>query len=192
MSKALRDAGSRRGHRFCRYADDCNLLALDGGGRAGHGVGDGLPGRSASAQGQPAEERRRRGRGPPVPRPPSRHGGRPGIGRKSLARVKHRLRAITRRNRGIPFARVIEEVNRFAPGWVTYYRHAQCQSTLRALDGWLRRTLRCVRLTHCKRPQTMIDFLRKHRVPEEAARKLASSEKGWWRLADSRDRPRPP
>jgi len=177
----------RRGHRFCRYADDCNIVvrSMAAGERVMASVTAFLEGRlrlkvnrqksAVAAVGERQFLGHRLGTG-----------GRLGIGRKSLARVKDRLRAITRRNRGIPFARVIEEVNRFAPGWVTYYRHAQCQSTLSALDGWLRRKLRCLRLKHCKRPQTMIDFLRKHRVPEEAARKLASSGKGWWRLADSR------
>jgi RNA-directed DNA polymerase len=87
-------------------------------------------------------------------------GGRLGIGRKSLARAKDRLRKITRRNRGIPLGRVIEEVNRFATGWVTYDRHAQCKGTLGAIDGWLPRKLRCLRLKHCKGTSTIATFLR--------------------------------
>jgi RNA-directed DNA polymerase len=169
----------RRGHRFCRYADDCNIFVRSqaAGERVMASVTGFLEGRlrlkvnrqkSAVA---PVGERQFLGHRLGT-------GGRIGIGRTSEARVKHRLRAVSSRNRGILFARLIAEV--------AYDRHAQCQSTLRAIDGWLRRKLRCLRLKHCKRPQTMIDCLRKHRVPEEAARKLASSGKGWWRLADSR------
>jgi RNA-directed DNA polymerase len=68
-------------------------------------------------------------------------GGALGIGRKSLARAKDRLREITRRNRGdCSMEQMIEQTNRFSTGWVTYYRHAQSTSTLRDLDRWLRRS----------------------------------------------------
>src|SRR5882672_1793996 len=80
---------------------------------------------------------------------------------------------------------MIGEVNRFAIGWVTYYRHAQCQSTLRDLDGWVRRKLRCVRQTQCKSMATVGAFLKKNGVRERQARQLASSGKGWWRLAST-------
>jgi hypothetical protein len=96
-----------------------------------------------------------------------------------------RLRQITRRNRAIPFARMIEEVNAFTTGWVTYFRHADARIKLRDLDKWLRRKLRCVRLKYCKRPTTMANFLRDCGIPEWRAWRLALSGKGWWRLAGS-------
>ena len=80
---------------------------------------------------------------------------------------------------------MIEEVNRFTTGWVTYYRHAQCQRALRDLDGWLRRKLRCARLTQCKRMGTVRVFLTKRGVPGGLAKRLASSGKGWWRLTST-------
>ena len=83
------------------------------------------------------------------------------------------------------WGRMIEQVNSFVTGWVTYYRHAQCKSTLRDLDGWLRRKLRCVKLKRCKRVRTIIAFLMEHGVKRDEAIKLASSGKGWWRLTDS-------
>jgi RNA-directed DNA polymerase len=114
-------------------------------------------------------------------------GGTLGIGRKSLVRAKNRLREITRRNRGdCSLGRMIAAVNGFITGWVTYYRHAQCKSTLRDLDGWLRRKLRCVQLKHCKRARTIIDFLIGNGVRRPDAFRLASSGKGWWRLTDSK------
>ena len=78
---------------------------------------------------------------------------------------------------------MIEEVNSFVTGWVTYFRDAECQSTLRDLDGWLRRKLRCVRLKRCKRFRTIVGFLVKNGV--DARGVLASSGKGWWRLSDT-------
>jgi RNA-directed DNA polymerase len=177
----------RRGHRFCRYADDCNVYvrSIAAGERVMASVTTFLEGRlklkvnrqkSAVA---PVGERQflghRLGKG-----------GTLGIGRKSLARAKDRLREITRRNRGdCPLERMVEQVNRFVTGWVTYYRHAQCKSTLRELDGWLRRKLRCVQLKRCKNVRTIIDFLIGQDAKRGQAFKLASSGKGWWRLSDS-------
>ncbi len=163
----------RRGHRFCRgacpragrrpdpWADDSNIYVRSqaAGERVMASVTSFLENRlrlkvnrqkSAVA---PVGERQflghRLGRG-----------GKLGIGRKSLARAKDRLREITRRNRGdCSLERVIEQVNRFVTGWVTYYRHARCKSTLRDLDGWLRRKLRCVKLKRCKHVRTMVRFL---------------------------------
>ena len=113
-------------------------------------------------------------------------GGRPGIGRKSLARAKDRLREITRRNRGhVSLGRMIEEVNSFVIGWVMYFRDAECQGTLRELDGWLRRKLRCVKLKRCKLFKTIVGFLMKDGVVRDSAWRLASSGKGWWRLSDT-------
>lgn len=55
---------------------------------------------------------------------------------------------------------MIRELNSFLAGWVTYFRHAAMKSHLVALNGWIRRKLRCVRLKQCKRVKPMVDFLR--------------------------------
>ncbi len=176
----------KRGHRFCRYADDCNIHVRShaAGERVMASVTAFLEGRLRLQVNQgksavaPVGERQflghRLGRR-----------GNLGIGGKSLTRAKDRLREAIRRNRGIPLARMVAEANRFAVGWLTYFRHAQCRSTLLNLDGWLRRKLRCVRLKHCKSPSTIAGFLREGGVAERPARQLASSGKGWWRLANT-------
>ena len=156
----------RRGHRFCRYADDCNIYVRSqaAGERVMASVTSFLEGKLRLKVNQkksavaPVGERQflghRLGKG-----------GRLGIGRKSIARAKDRLREITGRRRPIPLERMIEDVNSFTAGWVTYYRHAQCQSTLRDLDGWLRRKFRCVRLTQCKRMGDCRRFSEEERRP---------------------------
>ena len=88
-------------------------------------------------------------------------------------------------NRGIALDKMVAAVNSFTTGWVTYYRHAQCRRTLVALDGWLRRKLRCVRLKHCKRVKAIADFLQANGVRQWRAWLLALSGKGWWRMAGS-------
>lgn len=174
----------RRGRRFCRYADDCNIYVRSqaAGERVMASVTAFLEGKlrlkvnkkkSAVA---PVGERQFLGHRL------GKRGGL-GIGRRSLDRAKDRLRDITRRNRGISLGQMVAEVNRFVVGWVAYYRDAQCRSTLRDLDGWLRRKLRCVRLKQCKGAATVAAFLRENGVRERPARQLASSGKGWWRLS---------
>jgi RNA-directed DNA polymerase len=112
-------------------------------------------------------------------------GGRLGLAPESLDRAKGRLRQITRRTRGIALERMVGEVNSFTTGWVTYFRHAACNSALSEIDTWLRRKLRCVRLKQCKRAKAIADFLAKHGVPARRAWPLALSGKGWWRRSGS-------
>jgi RNA-directed DNA polymerase len=176
----------RRGHRFCRYADDCNVYVHSraAGERVMASVIRFLEGklrlrvnRQKSAV-APAQERKFLGYR-------LLSGGRLGIAPQSLQRAKDRTRQITRRNRGIGLLRMVSELNSFLTGWVTYFRHAAMRSLLPEMDGWIRRKLRCVRLKECKRSRTIADFLRQRGVPERDARQTSSSGKGWWRLAGS-------
>lgn len=176
----------RRGHRFCRYADDCNVYVRSkaAGARVMASVTRFLATRLRLTVNQqksavaPVGERQflgyRLG-----------NGGSLGLAPKSIARAKDRLRRITRRNRGIALERMIAEANAFTTGWVTYFRYIQSPRTLHDLDGWLRRKLRCVRLKQCKRAKAIADLLRGNGVPERRAWILALSGKGWWRMAGS-------
>jgi RNA-directed DNA polymerase len=176
----------RRGHRFCRYADDCNIYVRSQ--AAGERV---MASIVAFLEGKLRLKvnRAKSAVAPVVERSFLGHrllpGGRLGLAPKSLERAKERLRRITRRNRGIALERMIAQVNSFTTGWVTYFRHAACKSTLRDLDEWLRRKLRCVRLKQCKRAYTIAKFLMKGGVPARNAWRLALSGKGWWRRSNA-------
>jgi RNA-directed DNA polymerase len=176
----------RRGHCFCRYADDCNIYVQTkaAGERVLASVTRFLEdvlrlrvNREKSAVAS-IEERKFLG-----------HrllgGGKLGIAPKSLERAKDRIRRITRRNRGIRLDRMVRELNSFLTGWVTYFRYAACKTHLTELDGWVRRKLRCVRLKQCKRSKPIADFLTRLGVPRWNAWITAKSGKGWWRLAGS-------
>jgi RNA-directed DNA polymerase len=176
----------RRGHRFCRYADDCNIYVRSeaAGQRVMASVTAFIEGRlrlkvnekkSAVA---PVGERSFLGHR-------LLRGGGLGLAPKSLARAKERLRRLTRRNRGIASVRMIGEVNGFTTGWVTYFRHAACKGALTDLDEWLRRKLRCVRLKQCKRSEAIAAFLIECGVPRRRVRSLAGTGKGWWRRSGS-------
>jgi RNA-directed DNA polymerase len=176
----------KRGHTFCRYADDCNIYVQTK--AAGERVMASVTtfvekrlrlrvNRDKSAVGHVSERKFLGYRLLPD--------GRLGIAPKSLSRAKDRIRQITRRNRGVSLERMIDELNSFLTGWVTYFRYAECRGHLRSLDQWIRRKLRCVRLKQRKRPKSIADYLQSLGVPEWRAWILALSGKGWWRLSGS-------
>jgi RNA-directed DNA polymerase len=176
----------KRGHAFCRYADDCNIYVQSraAGERVLASVTGFLEGklrlrvnRDKSAV-APVVERKFLGyRLLP--------GGRLGIAPQSLERAKERLRRLTRRNRGVSIEQVIDEINAFLTGWVAYFRFAECKTHLQRLDEWVRRKLRCLRLKQCKRAKPIADFLHRLGVPKWRAWIGALSGKGWWRLSGS-------
>ena len=176
----------RRGHQFCRYADDCNIYVQSK--AAGRRVMESVVtfvekrlrlrvNRDKSAVAHVSERKFLGHR--------LLAGGRLGIAPKSLERVKDRVRQITRRNRGISLREMIGELNSSLAGWVTYFRYAECRGHLQALDHWIRRKLRCVRLKQRKHCKSIADFLQELGVPEWRAWILARSGKGWWRMAGS-------
>ena len=174
----------RRGHRFCRYADDLNVY-----------VRSKVAGERVMASVTRFVEKRLRLR---VNRTKSAvahvserkflgyrllAGGRLTIAPASLERAKDRIREITRRNRGISLERMIWELNSFLSGWVTYFRYASAKEHLRRLDEWIRRKLRCMRLKQRKRGRSVTVFLVSLGVPHRRARSLGGSGCGWWRMA---------
>jgi RNA-directed DNA polymerase len=172
----------RRGHRFCRYADDSNIYVRTQ--KAGERV-------MASVRRFLEEKLQLRVNGEKSAVAPVQErqflgyrilwDGRLAIAPRSLERAKKRIRQITRRNRGISLEQMIGELNSYLTGWVTYFRYAACKSHLKRLDKWIRRKLRCVRLKQRKRAKSIADFLQSLGVSEENAWMLALSGKGWWR-----------
>ena len=176
-----------RGHRFCRYADDCNIYvrSLAAGQRVMESVTRFLEeklklrvNREKSAV-APVGERKFLGHRLLL-------NGKLGISPKSVNRAKEKIRQIARRNRGVSFAQVIVELNLFLVGWLTYYRFAACRFELQCLDEWIRRKLRCYRLKQCKRGPTIARFLQRLGASSSLAHRVASSGKGWWRLSLTR------
>jgi RNA-directed DNA polymerase len=175
-----------RGHRFCRYADDCNIYvqSLTAGQRVMESVTRFLEeklklrvNREKSAV-APVGERKFLGHRLLL-------NGKLGISPKSVNRAKEKIRQITSRNRGVNFAQVIVELNLFLVGWLVYYRFAAFRGELIRMDEWIRRRLRCYRLKQRKRGKSISGLLRKLGVSAASASRVGSSGKGPWRLADS-------
>jgi len=174
----------RRGHCFCRYADDCNIYVHSQ--KSGERVMESITkflekrlrlrvNREKSAVG-PVGERKFLGHR-------LLSGGGLGIAAKSIERFKDRVRELTRRNRGVSLDRMVSELNRYLFGWGAYYRHITGPGVLDKLDGWIRRKLRCVKLKQCKRARGIARFLMTRGVSRDRAYCLGGSGKGWWRLS---------
>jgi RNA-directed DNA polymerase len=174
----------RRGHKFCRYADDCNIYVQSqaAGERVLTSVTQFLEGRlklrvnrEKSAVASVGERKflghRLLADGTLI------------IAPQSLDRAKDRVREITRRNRGVRFERMVGELNSFLTGWVAYFRYAKARTALTALGSWVRRKLRCVRLKQRKRAKSIADFLSSLGIGRDQRWTAAASGKGWWRLS---------
>ena len=176
----------RRGHCFCRYADDCNIYVQSkaAGERVMASVTKFLEKRLRlrvnRIKSAVAHVRERKFLGHRL-----LDGGTLTIAPKSLQRAKARIRQITKRNRGVGLERVVSELNSFLTGWLTYFRYAKCRKLLTALDKWVRRKVRCVRLEQRKRARSIAAFLQRLGVPKNRSWTTAACGKGWWRMAAS-------
>ena len=178
----------RRGHRFVRYADDCNIYV--GSERAGQRVMESITrfithrlklkvNQAKSAVAQP-RQRKFLGFSFTSEREPRRR-----IAPKSIARFKERIREQTGRTRGISLQQMVKEITTYLRGWLGYFGHCQTPSVLHDLETWLRRRLRSVVWKQWKRGRTRFRELRKRGVGKDLAAKTAGSSHGPWRLANS-------
>jgi RNA-directed DNA polymerase len=176
----------KRGHRFCRYADDCNIYVKSeaAGQRVMASVTEFLEqrlklkvNRQKSAVGQ-VRERKFLGHRLLA-------GGELGVAPQSQERLKDALRELTSRSAGQSLPKVIGQVNQKFTGWIQYFRMARMKGWMQDIGQWLRRRLRCLRLKQCKRVPAIARFLMELGESRDSAWKLAASGKGWWRLADT-------
>jgi len=171
----------RRGHRFCRYADDCNIYvgSRQAGERVLRSVSEFLEtklkltvNRQKSAC---AQVNKRQFLGYRI-----LNDGRLTVAPKSRARMRKRVRQLSKRNRGRALATIIHELNQFLRGWRQYFRLAQSKSWFEEMDSWIRRRLRCYRLKQRKRRYSVAMWLQQLGVKEHHAWQLAMSRKGLW------------
>ena len=177
----------RRGHRFVRYADDCNIYVRSE--KAGQRVMASLTrfieGRlklqvnaEKSAVARPWQRSFLGFTVTDDPQPRRR------IADKAVARFKDRVRELTRRHRGVSLERMIADLNPLLRGWAGYFGFSQLHE-LASLDGWTRRRLRCVVWVQWKTRGKRYRELRRLKVTEKAASAAIFSPKGPWRLSSS-------
>lgn len=174
----------RRGHRFCRYADDCSIYVKSQ--KAGERVMESIRRFIAQKLRLKVNETKSK-----VAKSGEctflgytiGSGGRLWMAKKSKERMKKRIKELTGRNRGRKLEAVIGELNRTLGGWLVYFRLANAKNWCGETEQWLRRKLRCYRLKQCKRRIGIARFLMENGCREYQAWELAMSRKGWYRMA---------
>jgi len=175
----------RRGHRFVRYADDCNVYvrSLKAGERVLAGLKklyDRLHLKVNEAKTAVASATGRKLLGYTLWRTVGGEVKR-AVAAKAIEAYKARLRQITRRNAGRSLAEVAEQLRRYVPGWKQYFRLAQTPRVFRDLDEWLRHRLRALQLKHWRRGTTMYRELLALGASAADAHQVAANSRRWWR-----------
>ena len=178
-----------RGHRFVRYADDCNIYVKSP--RAGERVMASISSFITNRLKLKVNETKSA-----VDKPQRRsflgfsftggkESGRRKIATKALAGFTSKIRRITSRNCGRSLKEVIEELAVYIVGWIGYFGFCETPSVLRDLDGWIRRRLRCLIWKQWKVFSKRMSELKKLGVSEQIACPTAYSSKGHWRMSHS-------
>ena len=175
-----------RGHKFCRYADDCNVYVKSR--KAGERVMSSIKLFLSKKLRLKVNETKSK------VAPPGEckflgytitDEGKLTIAKESVKRLKDKVRQQTRRNLGRSLEEVVSKLNEQLRGWIGYFKLTEYPSQLKGLDGWIRRKLRCYKLKQKKRNYTIAKYLIELGVKACNAWKTAKSEKGWWRLSKS-------
>lgn len=174
-----------RGHRFVRYADDCNVyVRSEKAGERVMGLLKRLYGKlhlkineSKSAV---ADAFGRKFLGYSLW---LAHDGtvRRAVSIKALATFKQRIRQMTRRSGGRSMTELVEPIRRYILGWKAYFGLAQTNRVWKALDEWLRHRLRAIQLKQWRRGTTMYRELLALGAAEHVARRVAANSRRWWR-----------
>jgi len=176
---------ARRGHRFCRYADDCNIYVRSrrAGDRVMASVSRFLAGKlrltvneAKSAVARPEE---RKFLGFSI----ANDGSERRIAPKALATFKARIRDMTRRTRGISLPQVIEELTPYLIGWRGYFGFCQTPRELTKLEAWIRRRLRMYLWRQWQNGHNRFKELCRRGVPKFRTAVAAGSPTGFWRMS---------
>jgi RNA-directed DNA polymerase len=179
----------RRGHRYVRYADDCNIYVCSE--RAGQRVMESVTrfitqelklkvNETKSAVAQP-QERKFLGfsftAGPDVKRV---------IAPKALNRFKQRIREITRRAKGVSMKTTIGELAPYMRGWRSYFGFCETPEVLLSLTRWVRLRIRAAMWRQWKTPRRRREALLELGVRLRLATNTAGSGLGPWYLAKAK------
>lgn len=178
----------RRGHKFVRYADDCNVYVASR--RAGERVmasiskflHDKLKLRVNKEKSAVDRPQRRKFLGFSFTggeRPRRR------IAPQAIARMKKRVRELTRKTKGMSLKQTVEQLARYLTGWRGYFGSCETPSVLAELDRWIRRRLRRYIWLQWKRGRTRFAELKARGVSKDLAAQTVGSPHGAWRLSNS-------
>lgn len=173
----------RRGHRHCRYADDCNVYVHTE--RAGIRVMNSLKTfitkklklrvneeKSAVAR---IQDRSFLGFSLTGGKTPKRR-----IAPKAIKRLKGKIREYTRAGKGMCMEKIIKDLGKYLRGWLAYYGHCQTPSVLARIESWIYRRLRCAYWRQWKRGKNRFKQLRRMGIGIDLAALTAGTNKGPW------------
>jgi RNA-directed DNA polymerase len=177
---------TKRGLRFVRYADDCNIFVASK--RAGQRVMESVT-RFVEGKLKLKVNREKSA----VDRPWNRKflgfsflsdkKATIRLAPQTLSRIKEKVRELTNRSRSVSMESRITKLNQYLVGWIGYYRLASAKGHCEKLDQWIRRRLRMCLWKQWKRVRTRIRELRALRVPEWACFVMANSRRGAWEMS---------
>lgn len=174
----------RRGHRFVRYADDCNVYVRSQ--KAGERVMgllrrlyDKLHLTINASKSAVASAFGRKFLGYSLWAAPKGEIKRK-VSAKALATFKQRIRQLTRRSGGRSMTELVEPLRRYLLGWKAYFGLAQTPRVWRELDQWIRHRLRAIQLKHWKRGTTMYRELLLLGASAKVAQRVAANSRRWW------------
>lgn len=179
----------KRGHVFCRYADDSNIYVKSK--RAGQRMLESLTrfltsrlklkvNAEKSAVARPWE-RKFLGYSMTFHKQPKLK-----VAPAVVDRMKAKLREMFREARGRNIGRFIEELTPVPRGWVNYFRLVEVKGLFEKLDGWIRRKLRCLLWRQWKRTYTRVRNLMKRGLKEDHAWQIAGNGRDpWWNAGAS-------
>ena len=175
----------RRGHKFCRYADDCNIY-----------VGSKKAGENVMASVTKFLEKRLKlkvnRKKSSVDRPwkrkflsysmTSNKQPRLKVAVEAVRRLKGKLKEIFRRGRGRNIGRLIkEDINPLLKGWANYFCLSEVKRIFKEIDEWIRRKLRCITWRQWKKSKTRMKNLSLLGLNKEMAWKSSVNGRGpWW------------
>ena len=178
----------RRGHKFVRYADDCNIYVKSkrAGLRTMASIQRFIEGKlrlkvneKKSAVDRPWK-RKFLGFSFTFHKEPKVR-----IAKESLKRMKNKVREITSRKMPYPMEYRIQKLNQYLMGWCGYFALADTKSIFLELDKWIRRRLRMCLWKNWKKPKTKIRNLIQLGVPQWQAYEWGNTRKSYWRISNS-------
>ena len=178
-----------RGHKFVRYADDCNIYVKTM--RAGKRVLKNITqflgkelklkvNKEKSAVGSPFKRKflgysfyTRKGE------------VRFRVHQKSWKRLKEKVKKVTNKNISMNFQERMKKLNQLLVGWINYYKLADMKRRLRDLDKWIRRRIRACIWKRWKRVRSRFKYLKKLGISSGKAWQFANTRKSYWRVSNS-------
>ena len=177
----------RRGHRFVRYADDCNIYVRTE--RAGQRVMESVS-KFITKELKLKVNREKSAVAVPWVRKflgfsfTSEKATRRRLAPKARKRFEERIRELTQRNRGISMNKRISELSQYMRGWMGYFAFCQTPSVFTELDSWIRRRLRCAQWKQWKSCKGRYRGLRRCGIDQRQTHMLACCSRGPWTISN--------